>query len=374
MTRTVVILSVSAAVALLLTVLLGATHDYPAYVDQWRLVLDGLDPWSTDNAYGPLHNAFALLVPLHPLAPKVFTVAAMLIANGLLVLRLERLRPFAEWRTTYVAVFAANALILICGIWYGNNDVFVAALVMGAVLARLDRRVVLAGVLLGLATLDKYYPLLLVPFFALDARSFNTRLTLSALLTFVAGLGAGIVLWGSDFLEALRFGVGRDATILSILRPIVGIGRDLGIARYTDLLVLYNGPVLLLVWLLAFILAWRRRDSWLVSASWGFFALLLTYKVGHQQFWVTWLALVACLPLLDSPEADRLARVSLPFATFLSVFQLGFALIHPTYYRGGLHFIPNYIGFISFGLGVWTLWRFLRPSAAAATAASRPRA
>jgi hypothetical protein len=373
-TRTIVILSVTATVALLLTVLLGATHDYPAYVDQWRLVLDGLDPWSTDNAYGPLHNAFALLVPLHPLAPKILTVAAMLIANGLLVLRLERLRPFAEWRTTYFAVFAANALILICGIWYGNNDVFVAALVMGAVLARLDRRFVLAGMLLGLATLDKYYPLLLVPFFALDARSFNTRLTLSALLTVIACLGAGIVLWGSDFLEALRFGVGRDATILSILRPIVGIGRDLGIARYTDLLVLYNGPVLLLVWLLALVLAWRRRDSWLVSASWGFFALLLTYKVGHQQFWVTWLALVACLPLLGTPEADRLARVSLPFATFLSVFQLGFALIHPTYYRGGLHFIPNYIGFISFGLGVWTLWRFLRPGAAAATAASRPRA
>ena len=374
MTRTVAILGVTAAVALLLAILLGATHDYPAYVDQWHLVLDGLDPWSTDNAYGPLHNAFALLVPLHPLAPKVLTVAAILIANGLLVLRLERLRPFAEWRRGYFTVFAANALIVICGIWYGNNDVFVAALVMGAVLARLDRRVVLAGILLGLATLDKYYPLLLVPFFALDARSFNTRLTLSALLTVLAGLGAGIALWGGDFLEALRFGVGRDATILSILKPIVSIGRDLGVARYTDLLVLYNGPVLLLVWLLAFILAWRRRDSWLVSASWGFFLLLLAYKVGHQQFWVTWLALVACVPLLDTPEADRLVRVSLPFATFLSVFQLGFALIHPTYYRGGLHFIPNYIGFFSFGLGVWTLLRFLRPGAAAARAAYRPRA
>ena len=374
MSRVSLILVVTAALALAITILLGATHDYPAYVDQWRLVLDGLDPWSTDNAYGPLHNAFALFVPLHPLAPKVVTVAAMLIANGLLVLRLERLRPFAEWRTTYLAVFAANALILICGIWYGNNDVFVAALVIGAVLARLDRRVVLAGVLLGLATLDKYYPLLLVPFFALDARSFNTRLTLSALLTVIAGIAVGIALWGSDFLEALRFGVGRDATILSILRPIAAIGRDLGIARYTDLLVLYNSPVLLLVWLLAFILAWRRRDHWLVSACWGFFALLTTYKVGHQQFWVTWLALVACLPLLNRGDADRLARLSLPFATFLSIFQLGFALIHPAYYRGGLWFIPQFIGFFSFGLSVWTLWQFLKPGGASATAASRPRA
>ena len=31
---------------------------------QWQLVLDGRDPWSTNSAYGPLHNAFALLVPI----------------------------------------------------------------------------------------------------------------------------------------------------------------------------------------------------------------------------------------------------------------------------------------------------------------------
>ena len=71
---------------------------------------------------------------------------------------------------------ALNALpIVVAPIWFGLNDGFVAALVIGAVLARRDGRIVLAGVLLGLATLDKYYPALLIPFFALDDAHASTR-------------------------------------------------------------------------------------------------------------------------------------------------------------------------------------------------------
>ena len=90
--------------------------------------------------------------------------------------------------------------------------------------------------------------------------------------------------------------------------------------------------------------------------------MLLTYKVGHQQFWVTWLALVACLPLANILDADRLARISLPYATFLSLFQLGFVLLQPAYYRGPYEWVKDYVGLPSFILGAWTLWVSLRPS------------
>ncbi len=50
---------------------------------------------------------------------------------------------------------------------------------------------ILAGVLLGLATLDKYYPALLIPFFALDARVWQPRLILSALVTIAHRPGRG---------------------------------------------------------------------------------------------------------------------------------------------------------------------------------------
>ena len=98
----------------------------------------------------------------------------------------------------------------------------------------------------------------------------------------------------------------------------------------------FNGPLVVLVWLGAIALAWARRDNWLVGACWGFFAVLLTYKVGNQQFWVSWLALVAALPLLNRPDADRLARLSWPFAIFLSLFTIGYVVLQPQYYQGQL--------------------------------------
>jgi hypothetical protein len=350
------------ALAVIVSVYSGVRHDYRYYLEQWRLVLDFKDPWSTNSAYGPLHNAFALLVPIHELVPKVVTAGALLLANGLLLFRLLGNRPVKDWRATYVISFAGNILVLVSAFVFGLNDAFVAALVLGAVLARHDGRLVLAGALLGLATLDKYYPALLIPFFAMDERRIDTRLILSSLVTIFLGFAAAFLLWGTAWLEAIIFGVSRDATILSIFRPIAVLGRHFGIAGITDLLVRFNGPLVVLAWLGAFALSWWRRDNWLVAACWGFFAVLLTYKVGNQQFWVGWLALVAALPLLGRADGDQLARLSWPFAIFLSVFQIGYVVLQPKYYQGQWLWVNDVVGVPAFALGIWLLWSVLRPS------------
>ncbi|HEX4297640.1 MAG TPA: glycosyltransferase 87 family protein [Devosia sp.] len=360
MRRPVILLLLFSVLALVVTYVGGIRHDYIYYLQQWQLVLDGADPWSGNNAYGPLHNAFALLVPLHPLAPKLLSAACLLLANGMLVLALLRIRPFAAWRDTYLLAFAGNLLILVSAFWFGLNDGFVAALLIGAVLARRDGRLLLAGLLLGLATLDKYYPALLIPFFALDARLVQPRLILAALVTIVLGIGAAIWLWGGDYLEAITYGVSRDATILSIFHPLAVLGRRIGAGDAVDLVVRFNGPLVLLVWLAAIGAAWLRRDNWLTSACWGFFAVLLAYKVGNPQYWVAWLTLVACLPLLDSPDADRLARLSWPYAIFLSLFELGYVVLQPQYYQENWHWIVDSVGVPSTALGLLQLWLWLR--------------
>ncbi len=346
--------------ALAVTILGGIRHDYIYYIEQWQLVLAELDPWSTNSAYGPLHNLFALLLVLHPLAPKLVTAAALLAANAALLFALERTRPARDWRLLYLLSFGANALPWISVFWFGNNDGFVAALLIAAVLARLRGATILAGVLIGLATLDKYYPALLIPLFALDERRLDTRLILGALLTIAIGMGIGFLLWGTAMLEAISFGVSRDAMMLSIFNTIAVIGRANGFGEFADLLVRLNTPLLLLVWLGAIALVWRRRDHWLVASCWGLFAVLLAYKVGNQQFWVSWLALTACLPLLRRPDADLLAGLSLPYATFLSLFQLGFAFMQPEYFRGSHEWIKDYAGIPSFVLGITLLVLFLR--------------
>lgn len=359
------ILALSLA-ALALAVLGGVRHDYVDYLAQWQLVLGGRDPWSTNSAYGPLHNAFALLGPLHPLAPKLAASAALLVANAVLLAALLATRRAGEWHTTYLIAFGANALVLTTAFWLGLNDGFVAALILGAVLARRDGRFVLAGVLLGLAALDKYYPALLIPFLAIDARRVEPGLILASLATIMAGIGAAIWLWGTAWLEAVAFGISRDATILSIIRPIAALGRALGIGDLTDLLVRFNGPLVLLVWIGAIALAWRRRDNWLVGACWGLAAVLLTYKVGNPQFWVSWLALVAALPLVQRPDADRLARLGWPMALFLTLFQLGYIFLVPAYYQGPWRWVNDVAGIPAFVIGVWMLVAFLRNAASPA--------
>ena len=345
--------------ALALTWLGGARHDYIYYLEQWHLVLAGIDPWSTNNAYGPLHNAFALLLPLHDLAPKLLQSLLLLAINALVVRRLAA--AHVPW-TNYLIAFGGNALAWLAVFWLGNNDGFVAACLLAAVAARLDGRIVLAGVLLGLAALDKYYPALLIPFFAIDDRRLDTRLLLAATGTVLFGLIAGTLIWGRAMLEAIAFGVSRDATLLSIFRALSVLGHANGWGDAADLLVRLNSLVVMLAWIGAIGLAWARRDNWLVAATWGLFAVLLVYKVGHQQFWVSWLALVACLPLVDRPEAMRLARLSWPFALFLGLFQLGFVLLMPEYFRGPNAWIKDTAGFAAFALGVTQLVLFLRPA------------
>jgi hypothetical protein len=350
-----------AIVALALLVLSPVQHDYIYYLEQWQLVLTGQDPWSTNNAYGPLHNILAWLVPIHPLAPRLVSGAIFLAASTALVLALNARRRAAEWSGVLLSAIGLNALVIVSVYIYGLNDGLVAGLVIAAVLARVRGYMPLAGILLGLATLDKYYPALLIPFFAMDARRLESRLILSALATIAIGLAAATLVWGNLWLEAVIYGVSRDATLLSILRPITAIGRSAGLGDAVDLLIRFNGPIVLLVWLGAIAVAWARRDNWLIAATWGLFAVLLVYKVGNPQFLVTWLALVASLPLLNAQEADRLARLSLPYAWFLTLFELGYALLEPRYYQGPLLWIVQWVGLPSFIIGAAMIIFWFRP-------------
>src|SRR5262249_26569300 len=68
----------------------GVRHDYHSYLEQWNLVLWGRHPWSTDNAYGPLHNVLAYLLCFGPLGPKMLIAPALLSPHRLLILALYR--------------------------------------------------------------------------------------------------------------------------------------------------------------------------------------------------------------------------------------------------------------------------------------------
>ena len=105
--------------------------------------------------------------------------------------------------------------------------------------------------------------------------------------------------------------------------------------------------------LLSVLVAWKTRMHWLEASVLGLMAVLVTYKVGHQQFFLPWLVLVAALPLAGTQGARRLALICIPTVLFLSVFQWGYAYGSDGY-RQVLGGVRQNVGFVAFALALAT--------------------
>jgi hypothetical protein len=307
----------------------GVLFDHKHYVEQWQLMLSGGDPWSTDNTYGPLHNVIGYLYLLDPLAPKMLIVGALLVANLLLVDQLLKLRGASISFLPYLLAVPANVLVLGMGIVFGLNDALVAAFLVFAVILRIRDLNSLAGIAIGLAALMKFYPLLLLPFFALEAREkrdnqgLNWSLILSGSFVFALGIIGAYLTWGSGIFRVISTGAERGASLMSILVDLSRWGWNgpivIALSKYNALFVFAGAGFV-------FALAFFKRVLWLEAAVLGYLSILMIYKVGHQQFFIPWLFLVAALPLLKTPTSDRLAFTMIPMAIYLSIFHFAFDL------------------------------------------------
>ena len=278
----------------------GIQHDYGAYLKQWHLLLDGADPWSDSNSYGPLHTLIGYFLPAGQLAPKLFMVGALLVANGALALSLLRERGPSPILIVYLLAVPTNVLVVGMGVVYGLNDALVAALLVMSVLLRLRGKFVATGIAIGAAALLKYYPLLLLRFFALDGRRLHWPVIASGLAVFCAGMAAAYALWGEELLERMSYSAGRRAKLLSILAPLSKfLGKD-GIVRW---LLDYNAYLVVSGVAATFLLTWRSGRNWLEATVLGYLVMLTLYKVGHQQFYLPWLFMVAALPLVNERSA-----------------------------------------------------------------------
>ena len=332
----------------------GAQHDYWAYLSQWNLVLSGTDPWSVDNAYGPLHNTLAYLLRFGPLAPKMFIVAALLVANVLLTWELYRSAGVGALYGVYALAVPTNYLVISMGIVYGLNDALVAALIVFAIVARINGGMIVAGCLLGLAVLLKYYPLILVLMFALDQGRVRRSIVVAAALVILIGMSAALLVWGAATFSPIAFGIERGPKLFSIFSWLSFHPFLVGGQRVLDILVKLNAGFVVTAGLASFLIAWKTRMHWLEASVLGLWAILITYKVGNQQFYLPWLFLVAALPLATTPSSRALAYACVPMVLFLSAFQWGYAYGSDAY-NSVLGIVRREVGLYAFGLFVLTI-------------------
>jgi uncharacterized membrane protein len=359
----------SAAAVLATALVLGAQHDHAEYLVQWSAILAGEDPAGM-NAYGPLHNLFAAPFALWALLPKLLFAGCAVGASWLLIRQRAVGGPTTDsvhWGVV-LAAFLLNPLVIGTIYVQGQNDIVSAFLVVLAFVARDRGRPGAAGMFIGIAAAQKFYPLAFAGFLMLEGKQeVNLKVGVSAVGTFVVGMVVSYLAWGPSTFEPLLYGAGRDAKILSIYRFL----------SCHPALVGGDGPLTVLLetntWVVLGIATAALGTLHLIGAGWrtasalGLLMVLAAYKVGHPQFYVTWLVPFAWLLVDDTdPVHTTLARALAPVAVLLAIVQVAYG---PTgAMLGEWAWLRCYISIpflsvvaISLVMGFRVIWQPIRP-------------
>jgi len=353
-------------VSLVWAVATDRRHDYWSYIEQWRLVLAGQNPWGPlppefgINTYGPVQNLLAVFLPLDRLGPKLAIIAIFGIAASFLLKRLLAERYDGRTLMLYFLAVPGNMLITSFGFTFGSNDVLAGAFIIFAILARLDNRSILVGFWLMLAILLKFYPALFMPLFMIrDDRKIDFKLGFAVVFFLILGMALSYLAWGDAVAEPFRTAAVRGASFLSIFAVIERSGGDVIGDGLTGLLIKYNTVLVLLVAAGTALWTWFSGRPWLICMVIVVLSALLTYKVGHQQFLIPWCSAIACLPLLHTRQADQTAMGAIPLMLFLSLFSFVHVIYDPIIFaENNARIWP----FLAFPAGIISLVLIIRNS------------
>ena len=341
----------------------GSLHDYNAYQSHWRNIHEGNDPWAIGfdsrgeafgrgSVYGPIHNFLVYFWEFNPLAPKIFMVAIFLLANALIVRRLIRRGSTYRAYLIYCLVIPLNYLIIGNVASFGLNDSLVSALIVFAMLAKLNKRIYLAALFLTLAILLKYYPAFIFLFFLIDKKKIDLKLFLATTLMCSIGILATFLIWGKSFLNSFTFGGGRPPKPLSILWSMGPVRDEAEKSAILRFLIDYNSVILILASLTIMYMIYTFNLSWTEGSVIGTLAISLLYKGASIQYFLPLMVLLTLLIFVKSKNSGLLLRWMMPFVFFISIYAFGYEATGG-YWTVMTQVRPN-IGYLSFTLGLIT--------------------
>jgi hypothetical protein len=331
------IFSAYAAAFLAFSAYFRNTVDYPAYLQQWRVVVQGGDPWATQislglNAYGPLHNIYGLLFLAHPKLPRLFGSMLWLAAMWPIVNRIIRAQFSSSRRLFLLAAMLFNPFPWGWVAAFGANDTFVAVFLAFALLALSRGASVAAGVFVALGGLMKFYPVLLIPFLAFDRRRLDAPFLATSLGVFAAGMGAAFAMWGPSIWIPLASAAGRETSLMSIYEFLEAspLSPLRGVAVPTLITQAVFGSILLVVFLIYF----QRRGRRIGGMVLGLLSILLGYRLGHFQFYLPLILLIPLTIVVANPErrvATSLLAVLVLASFFPACYEVLGALHRPSW-------------------------------------------
>jgi hypothetical protein len=354
-----------ALLAIWITLHSGIRHDYFWYLHRWQADLAGNNPWNLEDAipgnvrinpYGPVHVLIGKLSLYSSIAPKLFMVV-LFLSSILVFLLVFRSKLATKFGMTYLIFYLfLNFLIFNVVAVYGLNDSAVSAIVMLSLIARYKNLSKTCGILLGIATLIKFYPIVILVLMALGKDKFNFRVLLSGLITIFLGLSLSVYIWGVAMFYSIAYSAVRDPGLLSIFASFDALIFHFELdatssilmstlIEFYNFLVQINLIIVALVFLLVVAVLIASELDWIQATSLGFVLFLASYKVGHPQFYISWIIVMLGLLVENSTKSRLIIKAFAPYCVFLSVYQLGFFLSNG--YSGSLSFYFEYIGFVN---------------------------
>jgi Glycosyltransferase family 87 len=255
----------------------------------------------------------------------------------------------------YVIAVPLNCNITLLGLGFASNDALCAAFFLFAVLSRVDRRRIAAGIWLGLAGLLKFYPLAFFPFFMIEHRTIRLRSAAAAVLTFAFGMALAYVWWGRSVLEPIMIGATREAAFLNSVEPLQELSDYLGMTGLGAELDRSNSAIVLLMLAGLFALMWYQGRNWLEALVPSIFGTLFVYKIGHSQFYITWAMAIAAQPLYPNWRGNATAWKAVPMLVFTSLVAALLVLWNPL-----LDAILRQLRYVFLMLGITTLFMLTR--------------
>ena len=148
--------------AIAMAILLEPNHDYVPYIRQWKALLTE-NHWHKTNAYGPAHNALAILYAAHPKLPKLlFVLSWIACAYPLMSVVLRNADLPSAYRLILIATVLLNPLFWIFTMRFGTNDMLMAMLVLYSVILYCRSGYSWSGIAMGLAISVKFIPVVMV--------------------------------------------------------------------------------------------------------------------------------------------------------------------------------------------------------------------
>lgn len=352
--------------------------DYCPYVQQWRNIWDGIDPWLRDdtqlvhhiswfhvcgqffitapNAYGPLFNVYGLTSVIFPTLPRVigcalFLYIAWIVANAI---RERKDRPPATRFWLYVGLLANIFTFALVAV-VGGNDVYIAFFVCLALIALRKDHKGIAGAALGLGALVKFYPLYLVPFLALDRRRLRVRLVAVAAAVFCAGMLLAYSKWGALIFKPLFLNLEREATRSSPIFIIGGLSQSfLHLSIPASRIVLF---FLIPAAGVALIAQYLLRLTSFTGFMIGYIIILTLNQIGYPEYYFPLMLATLLYILYENPPAD-LTRALAVFIVAI-VFNAVFFSFATNYMKEALSGIRVFLTLVLTLINIWVIIKLL---------------